>query len=369
MKKSKIRLGFISLLMAVYLLRWQGITSPLPIEWQEEDVVQVTMVILENPEARDYDTVVRKGIWMIKMRGFVPLEPGKRYQFVGAAKVTKRGGKVVQVIMDNPRWQEVGAGQLTIGEKLLLKVGDLRAKLVTKLARLLPEPHASLASGILLGVKADLSYDFYQALINSGTLHIVAASGYNVNVAAGSVMAVLTPLAGRYVATGMGVLAIGLYALLAGGSAAVVRAGIMGILTLIAFYFGRQAEAKRLLWVTAGAMIFVNPLLSLDIGFQLSVSAMVGLLYLQEFIEKVLRLPFLKNFVAPTVSASIATLPVTVFWFGRYSLISPISNMLVLPLVPISMFLATLTLIMGRVGAWMLYVPLEIMVKVIEWLG
>lgn len=368
MRISKIRLGFISILLTVYLWRWHGIVSPLPGAWKERDLIRVTMTILESPEIRDYQTVVRKDNWIVKLTGYVPLETGKNYQFTGKVKVTKRGGKIVQIMMENPQWEEVGTARLSIGDKIILKMGQLRIKLVNKLATLLPMPHAALASGILLGVKADLPSDFYQALVNSGTLHIVAASGYNVNVVAGSVMAVLVPLLGRYGAIVAGVAIIGFYVLLAGGSAAVVRAGMMGVLTLFAYYFGRQAEARRLLWVTAIIMLLVKPLLILEIGFQLSVSAMAGLLYLQGRIEKLVYLPFLKSFLAPTVAATLATLPVTLFWFGRFSLISPLSNLLVLPLVPVTMALAAITLIIPLFANF-LYIPLEIMIKAIEWLG
>ena len=224
---------------------------------------------------------------------------------------------------------------------------------------------SSLAAGILLGVKGQMPYEFYQQLVSTGTLHIVAASGFNVMIVASVLMQVLSKLLAKGWAIAGGVVGIGVYVLLSGASASVVRAGIMGSLTLMAYYFGRPAEARRLLWVTAGVMLLFDPLYLMDIGFQLSFAATAGLLYLAPAMQKLPQIPLLKEYLYPTLAASAATIPIILYHFGRVSWISPLVNMLVLPLVPLIMLLSALTLLGGQVVAWLAYVPLSWIVQMI----
>jgi len=165
------------------------------------------------------------------------------------------------------------------------------------------------------------------------------------------------------------------YVGLAGGSASVVRAGIMGSLTLMAYFWGRPTEAKRLLWVAAYGMLLINPLLIADVGWQLSVSATAGLLYLEPKLHKV-KVGLGAEYIYPTVAASVATAPIIWWHFGRVAWISPIVNLLILPIVPLIMLLAavvvgagSLSMRVGQVIGWILYVPLWWMVRVIEWWG
>jgi len=154
---------------------------------------------------------------------------------------------------------------------------------------------------------------------------------------------------------------------------------VMGSLTLIAYYFGRPAEARRLLWVTVGAMLLYNPLYIVDVGFQLSVVATAGLLYVEPWMNKhksqILKFSnlgiekFLSDYLYPTLAATVATLPVILCHFGRVSLISPLVNMLILPIVPLLMGMTAGILVGGQLVAWMTYPILAYMVWVIRWFG
>jgi len=251
-----------------------------------------------------------------------------------------------------------------------------RERWVQVLEKSLPEPMSSLAAGILLGIKGQMPKDFYTALISTGTLHIVAASGYNVTIVASVIMSMLNGVVGRVFAVGFGVVGIFIYVLMAGAGASVVRAGIMGSLTLVAFYFGRPTEAKRLLYIAAGIMLLMDPAMIFDIGFQLSFMATFGLLYMEPIFKKMPKQSFLAEYLYPTLAATIATLPITLYHFGRISYISPLVNMLVLPVVPVIMGLSALVIAvgmivpgLGQIIAWVLYPVLWYMVEVIRWWG
>lgn len=376
--------------IGVFLLRWVSLDSPLPESWTAESKVRYTARILERPEYTDSKTIVRSGRWYIPIKGYAEIIPGSVVAFAGKVEPKVLGGKVVQIIMKDPTFEIIGRPQgspLRVGQRITLLLGLWREKWVSILEKTLPAPMSSLAAGILLGVKGQMPYEFYQQLVNTGTLHIVAASGFNVMIVASVLMAMVSKLFRRSVAIGAGIGGIVLYVLLSGASASVVRAGIMGSLTLIAYYFGRPAEARRLLWVTAGAMLLFNPLYIVDVGFQLSVAATWGLLYISfnnqapnsnnqtksaeiqnnEYLN--IARGFLANYLYPTLAATMATMPIILYHFGRISLISPLVNMLVLPVVPMVMLLSALTLVGGQFVVWVAYVPLWWMVAVIRWFG
>lgn len=377
------RFIYIALISGVIGLRWVSLDSVLPPGWTPEKEVRFTARILEQPQHTDSKTIIRKGIWIITIKGYTVIKPGETYVFVG--KVTPRVllGNATRIEMMDPSIEKLERPNglpLRAGEWLYARLASWRNNMVQVLQKSLPEPHAALSAGILLGIRSEMPYDFYQQLINTGTLHVVAASGYNVAIVARVIMVPLLILLPRGWVTVAGVAAIVIYAAVAGSSPAVVRAGIMGSLTVLVYIWGRAAEARRLLWITATLMLIINPLMLVDIGFQLSVAATAGLLYLEPtvsgFVSKVYKKiiksgdknsiyqAYLANYLYPTLAATIATLPIIVWNFGRISWISPLVNMLILPVVPLIMGLTTLVLalgwipVIGQVAAWLLYVPL-----------
>ena len=386
MKKLKILLLFTSLL----LWRSMRIESPLPDGWSAESKIRLSVLVLETPDYQDFRTIVRDGIWEVRIKGYAPIIPGERVEFSGPVQPKIVLNRVTKIVMMDPSWVVVSSPvphTLGLKARFLIKVDEWRGWWVSILARTLPSPMAELAAGILLGVKGQMPTQFYQQLIRTGTIHIVAASGFNVMVVASVLMSLGQRIWRRSVSIMAGVVGVFVYVMLAGASASVVRAGIMGSLTLIAYYFGRPAEARRILWVTVYAMLLFNPLYIVDVGFQLSVAATAGLLYIEPWMRKLQSFVpcndlgkqstelkaqaygFLVDYLYPTLAATVATMPIILWHFGRLSLISPLVNVLVLPVVPLIMLLSALTLFGGQVVAWITYVPLWWVVGVIRWFG
>lgn len=346
--------------------------DPLPPTWTPDSTVRFTAVVIEQPNQTETKTIIRSGIWVISLPGYAEIIPGSLVQFVGKVKKTVLLSKTIKIEMKDPTFEvREPAGERELGVLAQVRMGILgwRQKMVLLLQKWLPTPMSSLAAGILLGVKEQMPREFYQQLVNTGTLHIVAASGFNVMVVAGVLMKLTLLVLRRGSAIGVGVVGIWLYVMLAGATAAVVRAGVMGSLTLVAYGFGRPAEAKRLLWVTVVVMLLVQPLMIVDIGFQLSVAATAGLLYIESWMGSWPRHKFLVNYLYPTLAASVASAPIILWHFGRVAWISPVANMLILPVVPLIMLLTALTLVSGLPVAWLTYVPLWWVVLVVRWLG
>ena len=409
MRSQFIRqVGLISLIVGLIGIRWYTYPSPLPQGWTPESKIRFTALILEEPEYTDSQTIIRSGLWEIKIKGYAEIIPGETLIAVGRIEPKLLGGKIVKIVMKDPEkiTQDLELKhQNGIGNLIVIGVGEGRKRAVGVLEKTLPEPMSSLAAGILLGVKRKMPWEFYQQLVATGTLHVVAASGFNVMIVAMVLMALAKQLwkRGGAIVAGMG--GIWLYVLLAGGGAAVVRAGLMGSLTLMAYFWGRASEAKRLLWATVVVMLLINPLWLVDVGFQLSICATGGLLYLGPWIKKRAdtgvrpygmeswtktpvdtddphRRPYgwlhgiLNEYLYPTLAATIATAPVIWWHFGRIAWISPMVNMLVLPVVPLIMGLTAVVagigfiwLPLAQAVAWLTYIPLWWMVFVIRWWG
>jgi competence protein ComEC len=142
----------------------------------------------------------------------------------------------------------------------------------------LSEPHAGLLSGILFGTKATLLSDFKNALITTGTLHIVALSGMNISILTALVNDTLLRCIKRPIANIVSIALIIGFIWLVGPSPSIIRAAIMGFLTLLAINMGRQIW-PQLSWILAvSTMLLLNPLWIGDVSFQLSALATLGII-------------------------------------------------------------------------------------------
>ncbi len=230
------------------------------------------------------------------------------------------------------------------------------------IARLLPEPEAGLLTGILLGVESGIDPGLYDEFNRTGVSHIIVISGFNITLIAGMMTAIFARLLGPRRAFWPVVASIALYVLLVGADAAVMRAGLMGILVVWAAYLGRQSTAVIALFVAGLVMTLANPLTLWDVGFQLSFVATFSLIVfaapMARRFEAAMRqrLPagvapkvigFLNDALIVTLAATVLTLPLIAYYFGRVSIVSPLTNLLVLPVQPPVMVWGGIAMITG----------------------
>jgi competence protein ComEC len=240
----------------------------------------------------------------------------------------------------------------------------LRQKTAGIITQILPHTEAALLTGILLGDDSSLPESVVQTFQISGTAHIIAISGFNMAVLAGLFSTLFRRLLRRYWATLGAILTLVLYTLMVGANAAVVRALIMSILSLVAVQIGRPGGGLNALLLAAGLMCLFSPGLLWDIGFQLSCAATLGLILyagpLQGAAERLLerRLPSdtarrvaapLGEYLLFTLAAQAATLPILAYHFQRVSLTALLANPLILPPQPLVMTLGGLAALAGLV--------------------
>ena len=245
----------------------------------------------------------------------------------------------------------------------------MKNNIAEKVNLLWPEPHASFMAGLLYGYRGGLGR-LNDLFARTGVTHIVAISGYNITIVATILITVcIHLLIPRQKAFWLVSLGIVLFVLFAGASASVVRAGVMGILVLVARQMGRMSRIGNVLVLTAVIMTLHNPfVLVWDAGFQLSFLSTVGLVYLAPIMLPRFRwMPEvlgLQESVVSTISATVVTLPLILFQFGRLSIVAVIVNVLILWIIPFIMMIG-----FGAVLASFLFLPIARIISWIAWIG
>jgi competence protein ComEC len=317
------------------------------------DRLRVSGLLQTPPEFEDYsykDYLARQGI----------------YSFISRPQIEK-----IESGQGRPFWTAIYAGKDQARDAI---------------ARLVPDPEASLLQGILLGIRSGIPADLYDDYNATGTSHIIVISGANITFVATLFALTFGRIVGRRRAYWFTIAGITLYVLLVGADAAVVRAGIMGGLFVTALYLGRRSTAYVSLFASALVLTLINPLALWDVGFQLSFAATLGLILFAPAIERLFEqglsrfvpqdrtrwgLRFLNDALILTLAAQILTIPLVVYHFGRLSLVAPVANLLILPVQPPIMSLgaaATLIGVPALAGPMPFLEPLARVVAWVPWL-
>jgi competence protein ComEC len=220
---------------------------------------------------------------------------------------------------------------------------SVRNSFIRNLQMVIPEPEASLGAGILLGAKRSLGEDVTEQFRRSGLIHIVVLSGYNVALVVFALIVLLKRFSNR-IRTVASLLGIATFVLLVGADPPVLRAGLMASVIIFAESTGNKSGAFSALLLATAIIVFISPLsLFGSLSLQLSVVATLGILYLSPIIERWLsflpqRFSF-REIMAATIGTQVAVLPLLATQIGEVSLIAPVANALVLPIVPFAMFI------------------------------
>lgn len=266
------------------------------------------------------------------------------------------------------------------GSPVLARILDIKQRFVERVTMAINEPEASFVGGLILGARKSIPEYLITAFNQTGTTHIIALSGYNITIIAVFIQNICRAFwIHRQYAFWISLGAIIFFVILTGAPASVTRAGIMGGLVLLARQLGQRSRITNTLALAAAAMVMINPqVLVYDAGFQLSFLSTIGLVYFSPLLERVFHwVPKtfeLRASLTATLSAIIFTLPMILLTFGRLSLIAPIVNVIILPLIPFAMALGFLTGIAGFVYApfgafvgWIAWALLRTILAVIEW--
>lgn len=228
--------------------------------------------------------------------------------------------------------------------------GTIKDALSGILLRYLPSDDAAMAKALLLGDKTDLSSELSDAFRHLGISHTLAVSGLHLGILLGSLSWILKKLRlPRFLHLPV-LLPITLIYMLTVGSASVMRAGGMYLIMLFAHPFGRRRDPLTSLLASVTLICLLSPFAVLDIGLLLSFFSTLGILLAGLPLCKAFaRLPSLPRALCEsiilTLSATAFTIPFSIWYFGELSLISPLANLIFVPLITLLLYLIPLLLI------------------------
>ncbi len=311
-----------------------------------------------------------------------PETPPEREDFSYRQYLENRG---VYTYMAYPRITVVGQNA---GSPVLSVIYQIRDNVAQTVKQIMQQPEASFLSGILVGRDEDIPDNLKNAFQDTGTSHLVAISGFNITIVAGLILALAGRLLPKRWSVWAAIVILAGYTVMAGASASVVRAAIMGALAMVGKSIGRNRTAVNSLGLAAMVMVLFNPLILRDIGFQLSVAATAGILLIgaplndwfvarQTSDDKPAEVNVFwrtaGDSVVITLSAQLTTLPFLLYHFHRYPLIGLLVNPFVLPVQPAAMIIGGFAAIagmiwlpLGKIIACVAWIPLAYTTKIVE---
>lgn len=328
----------------------------------------------DTRDARYGDTVTVTGL-ATKPKNFYT-EYGREFDYVSYLRVDG-----VRYILQNTEVETVNKEKNFSFMRVLFA---LKNKFADAIRTVVGAPESDLVNGVLLGMRSSFPQEVRSAMVATGTIHIVALSGYNVSIVSRLLMETVGLFVSRTWATFFGSLGILLFVLMTGASASAVRAGMMAALLLSARALGRPADTLRVICYTLIAMLAYNPLLLLySVSFHLSFLALLGILYLLPLVSRYLqwiKWEWLRELVASTLAAQIAVSPYVFHVMGIFSALSLPINVLILPCIPLLMLLGCFTTLgyfllplLGKFFAiptyWLAHILLEIIARGAQYEG
>lgn len=281
-------------------------------------------------------------------------EPGVRFSYGDVLEIKGRVVKSPTGRLNIASFPEITVIESGSGNILKGSLFRLRNSLISNLNEVLPPRHAALMSGLLFGERAEFTDEFKDAMQKSGTTHIVALSGYNIAIIGITLSAMLSYVVGRRRAFYASFIAIPAFVIMTGAEASVIRAGIMGMILLLAERQSRLYSFRNAVVLTALVMLLINPrILVFDLGFQLSFAALLGIVYLYPLFRKRFNISGREGVLGwrrnlfQTLSAQLAVAPIILTSFGYFSPTALFANVLILEFVPITMLFGFLTAVLG----------------------
>jgi competence protein ComEC len=348
---------------------------------------------VENVDSGSGDMPVQ-GFILVRVPALATYEYGQRVRVRGSLKTppeneefSYRDYLARQGIHSTMSMADVTILPSNDGNPFFVQVYKLKTKLLENTYRLYHDPEASLLAGILFGVDTGLTRKLQDAFKNTGTAHIIAISGFNIAIIAGIFFSIFKNMFGERLGAAFAILGIIFYTLLVGADAAVVRAAIMGSLSLLARQLGRRNDGINALAAVAFVMAFWNPLVIWDVGFQLSFFATLGLIlyagpfsnFTSSLISKISKQDMsmfariINDNVVLTFAAQLTTIPIMAYHFKRISLISFIANPFILPVQPavmiaggLAVFTSLVIFPLGQLIAWFAWPFAAYTIRIVE---
>lgn len=358
---------------------------------EEPDIRQKSIKLIVNAKQLIINGQIRKisGKILVTTNRYPEYKYGDELEIVGKIKspaeniedFNYRDYLSKDGIFSEMSWPEINLTAKERGSPIYSVILSFKEKLRQVIYKNLSPPQSSVLGAVILGDKKQISEDLNNKLNVAGVRHITAISGMHITIIAGILISLLISFGlWRGQAFYISLILLFFYILMIGAPPSAVRAGIMGGIFLFGQKLGRNSVSSRAVIFAATAMLFQNPLLlKLDAGFQLSFLAVMGIIHLTPFFQNLFKsIPNsaffpLKNLLSMTLAAQIFTLPILIYNFGYFSLIAPITNILIVPLLPFIMIFGFVFGLagmifepLGWIFSWFSWILLSYIIKIID---
>ncbi len=239
----------------------------------------------------------------------------------------------------------------TYYESVMLKLFYFKNLLRSVVIDIFSSHTSALILGMLLGEKDELSKEEKEVFNKVGLSHILVVSGYNISLLISFIFIVFKYI-NKKIRIGIALLLIILFVLLIGGEGSVMRAALMGSIIIFSRITNRPSSAVNVLFLVATIMLFYNPFFIFDAGFHLSFIATFSLLVFPN-------LKKIPEFISTTIWVFIFVTPYILYLSGYMSFGSILSNVLVIALLPVFMFVSLFSIVLG---VFNVYVGVDVLI-------
>ena len=244
-----------------------------------------------------------------------------------------------QSFVSDGKWNRLESGH---GSPVLNWSYKIRLNLLQTLKKSLKfENEYAVASALILGYKDELSEELKSAYANTGAMHVLAVSGLHTGLIWGIIAFLLKWIrwkhpAWQWIKTGITIACLWLFALITGASPSVLRAATMFTFLLIGQSLNRNTNIYNTLAGSAFCLLLFNPFLIVEVGFQLSYLAVIGIVY---FYKKIYNLWYIENRIGDYLwrltsvafAAQLSTFPLSLFYFHQFPAYFWLSGLVVVP--------------------------------------
>jgi competence protein ComEC len=232
---------------------------------------------------------------------------------------------------------------------------QLRKHSLNTLEKYLSEDSYAVGAALILGYREEISEDVEAAYSDTGAIHVLSVSGLHVGIVSVILSFLFNLIPKRsqtfrkWIQPSVIIVALWLFTFLTGASPSVLRAATMFSFVIIGYAIGRPSSIYNTLAISAFILLFIYPYLIKNVGFQLSYLAIIGIVYFQSKIYKLIKVPtklgdYFWQLTSVSIAAQLSTMPVTLFFFHSFPLLFWLSGLIVIPASTLILALGLFTL-------------------------
>jgi len=325
--------------------------------WQDGDIISTRLLVSSEPSRKVVNGQTYATIWAYQNGRKIGLRlPYDQVVYGDSIQVQ---GKISllqsNVGINHSWWLEPDTYTVHPSQTVLLPVSQARSYAIRQVNRALNPQHAAIVNGMVLGSKQSITPRLDQLMRETGTMHVLVASGFNIMLIVSLCLICLSFVPRRWSIVITLVIVL-VYVLFVGIEGPIVRSAIMAGISLAAFLLGRPKHVLPLFLITILSMLLYRPIWVFDVGWQLSLAATAGLIWITPILlfgynkikEFIWQKPIKHQHLAAndifesfdqvmfsTIAAQIAVFGIIILNFEYASIASILSNVLIAWLVPV----------------------------------